>query len=252
MAGRIFVGTSGYVYRDWRGVFYPKGLAGKDWLEHYARSFRTLELNATFYRLPSHDTVRRWRDQTPPDFLFAAKGSRFLTHMKRLTDAALGLTRYYERALLLGDKLGVVLWQLPPQMTKADVGRLDAFLSAQPKGLRQAVEFRHEAWYTREVADCLDRRGAAFCEHDLVALRVPRRTGGFRYIRFHGSRPMERKYHGRYGAARLRPVAQDLERGRARGEDAFVYFNNDWHGAALYDARELSELVGRRVEAALP
>lgn len=250
MRGRLHVGTSGYVYKDWRGILYPPGVACSRWLGRYAEAFSTLELNATFYRLPTPGSAERWRDCTPPSFLFAAKGSRFLTHMKRLKDTELGLRRYYERVGPLADKLAVVLWQLPPQM-KPDVGRLDAFLAAQPAGPRQAVEFRNEAWYTREVCDCLDRRGAAFCEHDLVGLRPPRLTGGFRYVRFHGT-DETRKYHGRYGAERLRPYARSLARWRDGGGTAFVYFNNDWEGAALYDARELSAQLDQRVPVELP
>ncbi len=250
MTGKIHVGTSGYVYDDWRGVFYPRGLPASRWLARYAEAFGTLELNATFYRLPTPGSAERWRDATPPGFLFAAKGSRFLTHMKRLKDVELGLKRYYERVGPLGDKLAVVLWQLPPQM-KPDIGRLDAFLAAQPKGHRHAVEFRNEAWYTREVCACLDRRAAAFCEHDLVDKRPPRLTGAFRYVRFHGT-DETRKYHGRYGAERLRPWERSLSRWREGGADAFVYFNNDREGAALYDARELSGQLDLRVPLELP
>ena len=249
--GRIHVGTSGYVYGDWRGILYPRGLGSARWLPRYAEAFGTLELNATFYRLPVPGSARRWRDCTPPSFVFAAKGSRFLTHMKRLKDTDLGLRRYYERVGPLGDKLAVVLWQLPPQMNKPDLGRLDAFLAAQPRGPRQAFEFRDEAWYTPEVCDVLDRHHAAFCEHDLIARRPPRITGGFRYVRFHGTHETK-KYHGRYGAARLRPWARDLARWRDGGGSAFVYFNNDWEGAALYDARELSARLDQRVPLELP
>lgn len=252
MDGSILVGTSGYSYKDWRGLLFPKGLPARAWLERYARAFSTLELNATFYRLPEPASVRRWRDETPPGFRFAAKGSRFLTHMKRLTDTTLGLRRFYDRASLLGGKLDVVLWQLPPQMTKPDVGRLDAFLEAQPSGPRQAVEFRSEAWYTREVCACLDRRGAAFCEHDLIARKPPSLTGGFRYLRFHGPRALVEKYHHRYGADALAPHARSLARWRARGADAYAYFNNDFQGAALYDARDLSRLLGRPLRLELP
>lgn len=243
MRGRILVGTSGYVYRDWKETFY-KGVPSRAWLERYARAFDTVELNGTFYRLPPPGSAERWRSQVPGGFVFAAKGSRFLTHMKRLREPEKGLSRYYERVDPLGAALEVLLWQLPPQMSRPDLPRLDAFLAAQPPGRRHAVEFRSEAWYTREVCDLLDARGAAFCEHDLVPARPPRLTGGFRYIRFHGSEPLKRKYHGRYGRARLRPWARDLA---AYDGDAYVYFNNDWHGAALDDARGLKELLGERL-----
>lgn len=249
MRGRIHLGTSGYVYRDWRGLLYPPRLAARRWLRRYCDVFDTVELNATFYRLPSPETVDRWREGSPPGFRFAVKGSRFLTHMKRLTDTTRGLERFYERAGRLGEKLAVVLWQLPPQMKRPDLERLDNFLKAQPKGPRQAVEFRDPAWYTEDVCRVLDARAAAFCEHDLVGRPPPRPTGGFRYLRFHGATG---KYRGRYGEQALEPYARDLARWQGSGKDAFVFFNNDTLGAALYDARELGRLLGAPLPLELP
>lgn len=209
------------------------------WLDHYARVFSTLELNATFYRLPTPSAVDGWRENTPPGFRFATKGSRFLTHLKRLKDAGPGIERYFERILRLERKLSVVLWQLPPQMNTADPERLAQFLERLPRrrGLRHALEFRSDGWYTGEICDVLDAYGAAFCEHDLVAARPPRLTGGFRYLRFHGATG---KYRGRYGRRALRPVARDLARFAG---DAYVYFNNDLCGHAIHDAIELSSLL---------
>lgn len=239
----IHLGTSGYLYAGWRGIFYPKGLPARQWLDHYARIFATVELNATFYRLPTAKTVDGWREGTPPGFRFAVKGSRYLTHMKRLKDPGPGIDRYFELILRLGKKLSVVLWQLPPQMNRADPGRLARFLEALPrKGLRHAVEFRSPAWYVDPVCDVLDAHGAAFCEHDLVAARPPRLTGGFRYLRFHGATG---KYRGRYGKRALAPLARELLR---RREDAYVYFNNDVGGHAIRDALDLSDLLGDRID----
>lgn len=241
----IHLGTSGYVYDHWRRLFYPEGLPAGRWLEHYARFFSTVELNATFYRLPTAKTVDGWREGTPRGFRFAAKGSRYLTHMKRLKDAGPGLDRYFELALRLGRKLSVVLWQLPPQMNRADPERLLRFLERLPrKGPRHAVEFRSAAWYTEEVCEVLDARGAAFCEHDLVDARPPRITGGFRYLRFHGATG---KYRGRYGKRALRPFARSLAAFRG---DSYAYFNNDHFGHALRDALDLSELLGGPVGSA--
>ena len=235
----IHLGTSGYVYDHWRHLFYPRGLPARRWLEHYARVFSTVELNATFYRLPTAQTVDGWRDRTPPGFRFAAKGSRYLTHMKRLKDAGPGIQRYLDLILRLGKKLSVILWQLPPQMNEADPERLARFLEKLPRrGPRHAVEFRSGAWYTSEICDVLEAHRAAFCEHDLVALRPPRFTGGFRYVRFHGATG---KYRGRYGKRALRPFAREILRWP---HDAYVYFNNDTFGHALHDAMDLSELLG--------
>ncbi len=235
----IHLGTSGYVYKHWRHVFYPEGLPSARWLEHYAQIFSTTELNATFYRLPTASMVDGWRERTPQGFRFAAKGSRYLTHMKRLDDPGAALDRYFDVLLRLREKLSVVLWQLPPQMKKPDPDRLANFLALLPRphGLRHAVEFRSGTWYTQEICGVLDAHGAAFCEHDLVPLKPPRPTGGFRYLRFHGATG---KYQGRYGKRALKPFARDLA---AYAGDAYVYFNNDIQGHAIRDALDLSALL---------
>ena len=247
--GHVLVGTSGFVYAHWRGVLYPPGLPQRRWLTCYASEFGTVELNNTFYRLPRSEAVDRWRVETPPGFVFAAKGSRFLTHLKRLLDPAPALARYFEPVARLGTKLAVVLWQLPPG-SKANLDRLEAFLSVLPHahGLRHAFEFRDESWYQPAVCDLLDAHGTAFCEHDLVGRPPPRLTGDFRYLRFHGHTG---KYRGRYGPAALAPWARDLAR-FARHGDAFVYFNNDAGGHAVHDARDLLSLLPPRVLAARP
>jgi uncharacterized protein YecE (DUF72 family) len=237
--GRIRVGTSGYVYRHWRGVLYPEGLAQRLWLARYASFFDTVEMNATFYRLPTPETVERWRDGVPPGFTFAVKGSRYLTHLKRLLDADEGVRRFYEPVSRFGRKLGPVLWQLPPHL-KPDPARLERFLSRLPAG-RHAVEFRDPAWYEEETCAVLQRHGAAFCEHDHVDREPPRLTGAFRYVRFHGTTG---KYSGRYGLSELRPRAADYLASARRGVDVFVYFNNDVGGHAVRDALELLALVG--------
>jgi uncharacterized protein YecE (DUF72 family) len=241
--GRIRVGTSGYVYAHWKHLLY-EGIPAVQWLERYAQVFDTVELNATFYRLPSARMVDGWRSRSPRGFLFACKGSRYLTHMKRLTDPGAGLDRYFELVLRLREKLGPILWQLPPQMTRPDAARLDEFLSRVPQHLRHAVEFRSAGWYTDEICEVLDRHGAAFCEHDLVDRPPPAHTGGFRYVRFHGATG---KYRGRYGKPGLRKWARDLE---TYSGDAYVYFNNDVHGHAVRDALDLLELLERLPESA--
>jgi uncharacterized protein YecE (DUF72 family) len=242
--GEVFLGTSGYAYAHWRRPFY-EDIPPSGWLAHYATTFRALEVNATFYRLQSAETFARWAATTPRGFRFACKGSRFLTHMKRLLVAEEGLDRFFGPLASLGRKLGPVLWQLPPQMMRADPERLDRFLTAcrgrLPHRIVHAVEFRSAGWYVEEICDVLDRHRAAFCEHDLVDARPPRLTGGFRYLRFHGAAA---KYRGRYGIEALRPVARDLLRWTARGHDAWVFFNNDEAGHALQDARALGGLLG--------
>lgn len=240
---RIHIGTSGYSYAHWKRAFY-EGVPRKKWLEHYASVFGTVELNAPFYRLPEPSTVERWRDTTPAQFVFAAKGSRFLTHNKKLLDPELSLQRYFAPMRHLAPKLAVVVWQMPAHFKKPDAARLDHFLGALPKhmkGVRHAIELRDEAWYTDEICDVLDEHGAAFCEHDWVAARPPRFTGGFRYLRFHGA---SARYAGLYGREALEPVARSLRAWKRRRKDAFVYFNNDLQAHALLNALELLELVG--------
>jgi uncharacterized protein YecE (DUF72 family) len=243
--GRVFVGTSGYSYDHWRSLLYA-GVPKRRWLERYAQVFSTVELNATFYRLPSPKAALNWRESTPAGFIFSCKGSRFLTHNKKLTDVGRGLQRFFSRVRHLGPKLAVVVWQLPPQMKTPDLRRLERFLSRLPATVRHAVEFRSAAWYHDEVCDLLDRHGAAFCEHDLVETPTPRHTGGFRYLRFHGRGA---RYEGRYGRDGLQPVAAALRRWRRAtgGGDAYVYFNNDVHGHAVLDAAELADLLGEPV-----
>ena len=245
--GTVLVGTSGFVYAHWKGILYPRDLPPRLWLARYAREFDTVELNNTFYRLPGPHAVDRWRAGTPPGFVFAAKGSRFMTHMKRLRDPGAGLARYFEPVARLREKLAVVLWQLPPRW-RADLPRLEAFLAVLPRGVRYAFEFRDESWYDEAVCEVLDRHGAAFCEHDLLPRRPPRLTGAFRYLRFHGHTG---KYRGRYGAEALAPFARDLARQARRG-DAYVYFNNDVGGHAIMDARDLVALLPPRARRLAP
>lgn len=240
MKGAIHLGTSGYVYKHWKGLFYPPGVPARSWLSYYARVFRTVELNATFYRLPTPEAVTGWREQVPASFRFAAKGSRYLTHMKRLNEVGEGLERFFSLVRLLGKKLGPVLWQLPPQMSRPDPAKLENFLAHLPRDIPQAFEFRHEAWYRDDILALLERYHVALCEHDACAW-PPRPTARWRYLRFHG---WTSRYAGRYGKRMLAPYAQSLLEWKARGRSAWVFFNNDLHGHALLDAMDLSELLG--------
>ena len=240
--GRIHVGTSGYVYRHWRSRFYPADLPAASWLAYYARHFPTVELNATFYRLPTPHAAAGWRARVPSGFVFACKGSRYLTHMKRLRDVGTGLERFFTPLAALGPQLEVVLWQLPPQMDRPDPGRLDAFLEALPHRPRRVLEFRDASWHVRDVCRVLERHGAALCEHDLLPPSPVRPDVPFRYLRFHGTGG---RYAGRYGSDGLRAWARTLEGEREDGRDAYVYFNNDGGAAAVQDARDLLQLLDK-------
>src|SRR5437867_337561 len=151
----VLIGTSGWQYRDWRGRFYPQKLALAKWLPHYAEAFQVVEVNNTFYRLPTRETFEQWARNTPDDFLFVVKMSRFLTHLKRLKDPEEPLGRFFDAAAGLGKKLGPVLIQLPPNFHK-DVDRLRGALSRLPKGTRAALEFRHESWFSEDVKELLE------------------------------------------------------------------------------------------------
>jgi uncharacterized protein YecE (DUF72 family) len=228
----IVVGTSGWQYRDWRGRFYPKGLAQARWLEHYAAGFATVEVNNAFYRLPERDTFAAWRDRTPDDFCVAVKMSRYLTHIKRLREPAEPVHRFLARADALGPKLGPVLLQLPPTLT-ADQGLLVAVLERFPRGVRVAVEPRHESWWTGAVRETLRRFDAALCWADRGSRPITPlwTTATWGYLRLHEGRATPRP---RYGRAALRSwvdriAAADLSR-------TYVYFNNDPGGAAVVDA----------------
>jgi uncharacterized protein YecE (DUF72 family) len=233
----IHVGTSGWQYRDWRGVLYPERLPQERWLERYAEAFSVVEVNNSFYRLPERSTFERWRDRTPPGFTFVVKASRYLTHVKRLADAEDGVRRFGERIEGLGAKLGPVLFQLPPRF-HVDVPRLRAFLDRLPPGLHGAWEFRDPSWMTDEVLELLDRAGAAFVLADRPGFRGPLLvTGGWSYVRFHqGSR------HGAdYRRDKLRRWAERIL--ELPATDVWVFFNNDTGGAAVRDARFLREAL---------
>lgn len=242
MAGTLRIGTSGWSYPAWRGVFYPRGLPAGRWLECYAREFDTVELNASFYRLPEREQVAHWAAITPPDFRFAVKAWRALTHLHRLAPSPDLLEAFLARIEPLGAKRGPVLFQCPPRFP-ADPARLEAFLGILPRGIRPAFEFRDPSWHGEEVAALLDRHGAGFVTFELAALRSPRRvTGGLLYLRLHGHL---QPYAGAYGPELLADWAVWIEAERARGAEVWVFFDNtDRTAAAVEDARRLQRLLG--------
>jgi uncharacterized protein YecE (DUF72 family) len=230
------VGTSGWHYDHWRDRFYPRGLPKSRWLAYYAQHFSTVEINASFYRLPSENAWRAWRAQTPPGFVFAAKVSRFITHYRRLLGVAEPLATFLHRARLLGDKLGPVLYQLPPDLPRDDE-RLRAFVAQLPTDIRHVVEFRHASWWVDPVFAILERYGAGFCVVDMVGMECPLvATAPFVYLRFHGK---ESRYRSRYGEGELAGWAQRIRSLGVGRQEAYAYFNNDAEAHAVYDARSL-------------
>jgi uncharacterized protein YecE (DUF72 family) len=238
----LWVGTSGWQYRDWRGAFYPAGLATARWLEHYASTFSTVEANSTFYRLPEAATFDQWAARTPERFTFALKASRYLTHVRRLRDAVEPVGRLLERAAGLGPKLGPVLVQLPPTLT-ADPGLLDAALAAFPSGVRVAFEPRHASWDTDAVADVLATHDAARCWWDRRGAHGPLvRTASWCYLRLHEGRATPAPG---YGARALRTWAERLAATWGADADGYVYCNNDAHACAPRDAATFTRLAAR-------
>ncbi len=244
MAGRgeVRVGTSGWIYKHWREVVYPVGLPVRRWLAYYTGLFDTVEVNNSFYRLPSEDTFRGWAGQVPPGFLFAIKASRFLTHMKKLKDPEQPLANVLGHASALGPHLGPVLYQLPPGW-HVNLDRLRHFLAILPAGFTHVLEFRDPSWYVPEVRVALAEHGVGFCLHDLRNQPSPDWvTGPAVYVRFHG--PTARAYAGRYGREQLKSWAGRIDGWRRAGHAVYAYFNNDDAGHAVANARELRALLG--------
>lgn len=233
-----WVGTSGFNYRHWRERFYPKGLATARWLVYYAAQLPTVELNVTFYRLPTERAFAHWHDETPPDFRFAVKASRLITHLKRLKGVDEALDSFLARARLLGDKLGPILYQLPPGLQRNDE-LLEGFLRLLPPDLEHAFEFRHRSWFEPAVFDLLRRYGVAFCVMDWVGLPCPVvATARFAYVRFHGTAG---RYWGAYSDDMLRRWAEQIA---ALGvATVYAYFNNDFNADAVFNAKTLMRLL---------
>ena len=236
----IRIGCSGWNYRHWRGLFYPEGLPVKRWFAHYAETFDTVEINASFYRLPAAETFAKWCDQAPPGFCYAVKAPRFITHMRKLKDCEPGMAEFLTRARHLQPALGPILYQLPPRW-RFDRERLQSFLALLPKDLSHVFEFREPSWMTDEVLAILDAAGVGFCTHDFPGLATPSAaTGRIAYIRFHGTGG---KYWGRYSDDVLSEWADWMRAQDAAGRTVWAYFNNDIHGHAIEDAMALKRLV---------
>ncbi|HZQ69619.1 MAG TPA: DUF72 domain-containing protein [Terriglobales bacterium] len=246
MKARLHIGTSGWHYKHWLGNFYPPKLPPAKMFEWYARHFRTVELNNSFYRLPTEDAFLHWRSQAPPGFTFAVKASRFITHMKKLKDPHSSVEKFFQRALLLNEKLGPVLFQLPPGWP-VNLDRLEEFLAVLPSGLRYVFEFRDESWHSESVYRILRRHNAALCVHDWRAAQGPAViTADFTYVRMHGP---SGAYHGSYSNFQLENWASRIEGWGTSLAAIYLYFNNDQGGFAVRNAQTLQGFVGLRAAA---
>jgi uncharacterized protein YecE (DUF72 family) len=235
------IGTSGWSYKHWLGIFYPKELPASEQLRFYSETFDSVETNYTFYQLPPRARFEAWREQTPPGFLFAVKGSQYLTHMKKLREPEEPLARLEQAAGGLGPKLGPILFQFPRRFER-DLERLDGFLRAlgRYRGQRFAFEFRHRSWLEESVYERLRAHDAALCLP--VGWGIPldaRLTASWTYVRFHGGEPGPG-----FSDAELRPWARRLGAYLAQGVDVYGYFNNDPDGAAVRDGMRLRAMLG--------
>ena len=240
----IRIGCSGWNYKHWRGAFYPAGLPQRLWFAFYAEHFDTVEINNSFYRLPRAKTFEAWRAQAPPGFCYAVKANRFLTQAKKLKECEEPLQRMMAPFRALGDRLGPILYQLPPRF-RINLERLEDFLKLAPKDVTNVFEFRDASWYVPETFALLERHGASFCAHDMAGSASERiAVGPIAYVRFHGATG---KYRGRYPDEALLGWTDWLAAQARAGRPAWVYFNNDTHAAAIHDAQILKAMVAQAV-----
>jgi len=241
---KLYVGTSGWVYGDWNGIFYPENLSSKDRLRYFSQHFKTAEINYSFYHLPKPETYQNWYHQTPMDFVFAVKASRYITHIKRLRGVKTAWKRFLNNALHLKEKLGPILFQLPPsfKVTPENAKRLVDFLEfISSSNLKFAFEFRHKSWCDEEAYEALRKHQTAWVISD--SSRYPKAeavTSDFVYIRMHGPRSL---FSSKYTEKELRILAEKVKKWLKEGLDVYIYFNNDFQGYAIQDAQELLRLL---------
>ncbi len=240
MRAAVRIGTSGWNYPHWKGRFYPRDLPQRQWLPHYAHHFDTVEINNTFYHLPSSETFTHWAQNTPGGFCFAVKASRHLTHLKKLKDSGEPLHRFIDHSAALGRRLGPTLFQLPPRW-RTNPERLACFINHLPPHRPCAFEFRDPSWFNDAVYDILRAHDCAFCVHHLAGQQSPIvRTAPWIYLRLHGP---DGPYQGRYGRERLTPWAERIHRWAQNGYPVYCYFDNDQNAYAIEDALILKELL---------
>jgi uncharacterized protein YecE (DUF72 family) len=236
--GSILIGTSGYSYQDWKGLFYPEGLGQPKWLPFYAEHYNTVEINATFYRYFKRSVYEKWHALTPPEFRFAIKGPKSITRDKRLKSPEDDLAQFFEAAAGLMEKLSVVLWQMPPSFKNSPetLKDLSLFLEMLPRDYRHAIEFRHASWDTEEIQNLLNQVGVGWVSAESSRfVSIAKVTGGFGYFRYHGP---DKLYASSYPKDRLEKEAGRIKELVGSG-DAYCYFNNDFYGYALVNAETL-------------
>jgi len=237
-----YIGTSGWHYEHWRNRFYPEKLTKAKWLEFYATHFATVELNNSFYHLPSETAFANWRDSSPANFIFAVKVSRFITHIKRLKNTEEAVDKFITRAKILDQKLGPLLYQLPPNMHRND-DLLESFLSTLPQGMKHVFEFRHQSWLEEKVFDILHKYNMGLCVFDMPSISCPlTATADFAYVRFHGSTGL---YFSCYSDEELADWAKRLADLASNLKALYVYFYNDAEAFAIRNALTLGNYLQR-------
>ncbi|MHC4737450.1 MAG: DUF72 domain-containing protein [Planctomycetota bacterium] len=232
------IGTSGWYYNHWSGLFYPTKLPKTKWLQYYAKYFDSVEVNNTFYQLPKQQSVKKWYVQAPKNFIYTVKANRYITHIKRLKDATETLERFFKIVELLKEKLGPVLYQLPPSLQK-DLDLLGSFIRLLPRNRIAVFEFRHNSWYAEDTFELLNKFEVGFCVHDMPAKQTPRIiTGDIIYIRFHGSTG---RYSGNYTKSALKEWVHWLKEQNKKAHRIYIYFNNDFNAFAVENAKQLKE-----------
>ena len=235
------IGTSGWHYEHWKGPFYPEDFSEKDFLSFYSNNFKTVEINNSFYHLPRKETFQQWHDTVQDDFIFAVKASRYITHMKKLKEPKESLSKFLSAIEGLKDKLGIVLFQLPPYWHKNEE-RLDSFLSKLPKKLKCAWEFRDKSWFDENIYELLSKHNAAFCIYELSGEMSPEIiTSDYIYIRLHG--PDNQKYQGNYTKYQLNSWADKFHEWTNEGKEIYCYFDNDQNGYAAKNASALRQIL---------
>jgi uncharacterized protein YecE (DUF72 family) len=241
-ANHIHIGTSGWSYEHWKGTFYPMDLPNNQMLAYYSRHFSSVEINNSFYQLPKKQALARWRETVPEDFLFTAKASRYITHLKKLKNPAEAIHTYLDRICMLEDRLGPILFQLPPRW-HFNGERLEAFLGILSKDFRYAFEFRDRSWLNCQTFELLSHYNAACCIYDLDGYLSPMEvTANFAYVRLHGP---DGSYQGSYDDKTLEDWAENFSAWSEQGKEVFCFFDNDQCGYAVHNAHYLQSLLNR-------
>ncbi len=236
----IRIGTSGWSYNHWRDIFYPKDLAQAKWLEFYAKIFDTVEINSSFYHLPKPKTFSNWRARTPKNFLFSVKASRFITHVKKLKDVKEPWKRFINSAKELKERLGPILFQLSPNL-KANIEKLENFISILPSKYRYTFEFRNESWFNKKIYEILEKNNISLCFADTPSYPYKEiLTADFVYIRLHGHKKL---YGSKYTNRELKIWANKIKKWMKEKKDVYVYFDNDACGYAVENAKTLLRML---------